>query len=138
MSVEENKAIAVRHFKEVWEQGRVELIDSYFCPDSTTRTAEQLRKDVLETHSMSKDFKVTILDTIGEGDKVFMYTHIEITYLSAPETSATEPWPLLGKPVSWDAVEMMRFMDGKMVGWSGLYGWADMLVQSGVLAPKQG
>ncbi len=35
MSTEENKAIVLRHMKDVMEQGRVELIDSYYAPDGS-------------------------------------------------------------------------------------------------------
>ena len=61
------------HLIDVLEQGRVDLIPSYYAPDGSnppTTTPEQWRDRVLRHHKIGPGFKITILDMIAEGDKV--------------------------------------------------------------------
>ena len=75
MSTEKNKAIVVRHLKEVLEQGRVELIESYYAsqaPNVAFGTPEQWRDLVLWHHKVAPGLKINILDMMAEGDKVMV------------------------------------------------------------------
>jgi predicted ester cyclase len=135
MSTEENKAIVVRHIMDVLEQGRVELIESYYAPDGSVPdmdTPEQWRKRVLWFHKTCPGFKVTILNMMADGEKVMIHMHCDLTY-----TVPTEPppfyFPPLGKPVSWRNMNIFRIVDGKMVSDQGESGWYDMLVKIGVI-----
>jgi predicted ester cyclase len=135
MSTEENKAIVVRHLKDVLEQGRVELIDSYYAPDGSVpdmNTPEQWRDLVLWHHKTCPGFKITILDTMADGDKVMIHYHIDLTYTVPPEQPPSS-FPPLGKPVSWRNMNVFRIVDGKLVSEQNVSGWTDMLVEIGVI-----
>jgi predicted ester cyclase len=134
MSTEANKAIAVRHIKEVLEQGRVELIDSYYAPDGPTSnfdTPEQWKERVLWFHKTCPGFKITILDMMADGDKVMVHLHAELTY-TVPVDPPPSFFPPLGKPVSWDNMDVYRIVNGTMVSHQSVVGWTDMLVENGV------
>jgi predicted SnoaL-like aldol condensation-catalyzing enzyme len=134
MSTEDNKAIAVRHIKEVLEQGRVDLIDSYYAPDGPTSnfdTPEQWKERVLWFHKSCPGFKITILDMMAEGDKVMAHTLLELTY-TVPADPPPSFFPPLGKPVSWRNMDVFRIVNGKMVSHKSVLGWTDMLVENGV------
>jgi predicted ester cyclase len=140
MTGEENKAIVVRHLKEVLEGGRVELIDSYYAPDGSAaemETAEQWRDRVLWFHNACPGFKITILDLMAEGDKVMSHTQVDLTYTVPPESPPSRFFPPLGRPVSWRNMNTFRIVNGKMVSFQGVWGWSDMLVKIGVIPLEQ-
>jgi predicted ester cyclase len=134
MSTEENKAIVVRHLKEVGEQGRVDLIDSYYAPDGASPdmdTPEQWKDRVLWFHKTCPGFKFTILDLMAEGDKVMCHVQVDLTY-SVPDDPPPALFPPLGKPVSWRNFDVYRIVSGKLVSRQNILGWTDMLVEIGV------
>jgi predicted ester cyclase len=133
MSIEENKAIVIRHLKEVLEQGRVELIESYLTPDGSP-TPERVKGAVLWHHKYAPGYKVTILDIVAEGDQVMANIQYDVTYSVPPESPPGEfDGPPLGKPVSWRNMNVWRIVDGKMVSEDPVSGWTDMLVALGVI-----
>jgi predicted ester cyclase len=124
MSIEGNKAIARRHFEEVWNKGRVELLDEYYAldvPSGAYMSLDELRKRVLWWHKMTPGFFFTILDVIAEGDKVIVYWKVNATYSVVPDPPPTDPNPMLplGKPVQFRGMDLYRFEDGKMVSYRG-------------------
>lgn len=139
MSLEENKAIVLRHQKEVLEQGHVELIDSYYAPDGSVPdmdTPQQWRERVLWHHKACPGFTITILDMMAEGDKVMLHTHINLTY-SVPVDPPPSFFPPLGVPVSWRNMNVFRIVNGMLVARQGVLGWKDMLVEIGVIPLEQ-
>jgi predicted ester cyclase len=139
MSTDENRAIVLRHEKEVLEQGRVELIESYYAPDGSTPgmdTPEQWRERVLWHHKTCPGFKITILDLMAEGDKVMVHLKVDLTY-SVPVDPPPANFPPIGLPVSWRNMNVYHILNGKMVGQQSVTGWKDMLVQTGVIPLKQ-
>ncbi len=139
MSTEENKAIVLRHEKEVLEQGHVELIDSYYAPDGSIAdmdTPEQWRDRVLWFHKTCPGFKITILDMMAEGDKVMVHLRCDLTYTVPPEQPPSF-FPPLGKPVNWRNMNVYRIVNGKLVSSQNVTGWTDMKVQIGVIPLKQ-
>ena len=139
MSTEANKAIVWRHEKEVLEEGRVDLIESYYAPDGSTPgmdTPEQWRDRVLWHHKTCPGFKITILDLMAEGDKVMVHLKADLTY-SVPVDPPPANFPPLGLPVSWRNMNVYQIVDGKMVGQQSVTGWKDMLVRTGVIPLQQ-
>jgi steroid delta-isomerase-like uncharacterized protein len=135
MSTEENKAIVIRHLKEVLEGGHVELIDSYYAPDGSVPdadTPEQFRDRVLWHHKTCPGFKLTILDLMAEGDKVMAHLKYNLTY-SVPVDPPPVNFPPLGQPVTWRNFNVFRILDGKIVSQQPLTGWTEMLVEIGVI-----
>ena len=139
MSTEENKAIVLRHEKEVLEGGHVELIDSYYAPDGTAPkmdTPEEWRERVLWFHKTCPGFKITILDLMAEGDKVMVNLQADLTY-SVPTDPPPSYFPPLGQPVSWRNISVYHIVNGKLVSQQSNTGWKDMLVEIGVIPLKQ-
>ncbi len=135
---EENKAVVLRHEKEVLEQGRVELIDSYYAPDGSTPmdTPAQWRERVLWHHRACPGFTITVLDMMAEDDRVMSHIHINLTY-SVPADPPPAFWPPLGRPVTWRNMNVYRVVGGKIVAQYSLTGWKDMLAEIGVIPLKQ-
>jgi steroid delta-isomerase-like uncharacterized protein len=136
MSTEENKAIVLRHLKDVLEQGHVELIESCYAPDGSVpgmETPEQWRDLILGFHKSCPGFKITILDMMAGGDKVMVNTQVDLTYTVPPELPQELFFPPLGKPVSWRNMNVYRIVGGKIVSDQGVSGWMDMLLENGVI-----
>jgi predicted ester cyclase len=136
MSTEENKAIVLRHLKDVLEQGHVELIESCYAPDGSVpgmETPEQWRDLILGFHKSCPGYKITILDMMADGDKVMVNTQVDLTYTVPPELPQELFFPPLGKPVSWRNMDVYRIVGGKIVSDQGVSGWMDMLLENGVI-----
>jgi hypothetical protein len=134
MSLEQNTAIARMHYKDVLEQGHVELIDSYWTPDGSIPdmlTPQQLKDKFLWWHKVAPGFKITILDEVAECNKVVIYWQADVTYSVPPEPTAEQPLLPLGKPANWRGMSLFHIVDGKIVAHQAQIGWREMLVESG-------
>lgn len=135
MSTEENKAIARLHFEEVHNKGRVELFDDYYAldvPPEQWDSKGNYANLILWWRKVAPDMRITILDMVAEGDKVFVYHKTNFTYSIVPDPPPTSPMPPLGKPVEFRGVEIMRFANGKLVADEFVVGWMQMMVDAGV------
>jgi len=136
MSTENNKAIVMRDLKEVLEQGHVELLESYYAPDGSEPkmwSLEMYRDTVRFFHKTCPGFKITILNMMAEGEKVMAHYQCDLTY-SVPGDPAPTGLPPLGKPVTWQNFDVSRIVDGKLVWQQNVSGWADMLIEIGVIS----
>jgi predicted ester cyclase len=134
MSIEENKAVVVRHLKEFLEQGNIELIDGYFAPDGSDPamwSVEQWKEAARWQHKHSPGFKVNLLQLVAEGDWVMAYIQFDVTY-SVPEDPSDTSYPF-GKLFSWRNVNVHRVVNGKIVTERFFGNMTDMLVESGML-----
>jgi predicted ester cyclase len=139
MTLAENKAIVLRHLKDVLEAGRVELIDSCFAPqgsDSHWGSPEQWKERVLFFHRTCPGFKVNILDMTAEDDKVIVTIQFDLTY-SVPQNPPLANFMPFGKPVSWRNLNFFRIVDGKIVATYEYGGWTNTLLANGVIPVKQ-
>lgn len=137
MTTEENKALVRRHLVEVYEQGKVELIDDYYTPNGSVavNSVKNWRQTVLDGHKYMPGFKVTILDMVAEGDKVAVYWQVDGTFVAAPNEELRLPFEyarIIGKPVAARHLDILRFEGGKLVAWHHHDGGADTLVKLGV------
>ncbi len=140
MSTEENKAVVLRHFKDVLEQGHVELIDSYYAPDGSVPdmdTPEAWRERVLWHHKFCPGFKCTVLDLMAEGEKVIAQVQFELTYSVPADPPPSIFFIPFGKPVSWRNVGIFRIVNGKVVSVEYVSTWNDMKIAIGVIPLKQ-
>ena len=127
MSIEENKAIVVRHLKEFLEQGKLELIDSYYAPDGSDPemwSAEQWRDAVRSTHKNSPGFKVNLLELVAEGEWVMAYIQFDL-----PNADVKNPLKLL----SWRNVNIHRIVNGKIVVERFFGNQTDVLEKEGLI-----
>lgn len=132
--IETNRALAVRWFEEVWNQGRREAIAELASPDVVLHEAgtdtvgpegfypyyDRLRATLADLH-------MTIEDTVAEGDKVCVRWSCTATH-----TGDGFGMTASGAPVAMTGIVIMRVAGGKLVeGWQN---W-DML---GVVEQIQG
>jgi hypothetical protein len=134
MTTEENKAIARRHLIDVLEQGRVELIPSYYAPDGSVPmdTQEEWQKRVLDHHKIGPGFKITILDMVAEGDKVAVLWQADFTYSVVPDPPFEKPPYPFGKTATWKIMSLMRVVNGKLVSNVSANEWGKMMIDAGV------
>lgn len=135
MPTEENKAVVIRHLKDVLEAGHVELIPSYYAPDGTDPdmdTPEQWKDRVLWHHKHCPGLKITILDIMAEENKVMVHCQVDLTY-SVPE-DPPDPFSYpLGKPVSWRIMEVFTIANGMEVSHQIVNNYYEMLVTEEVI-----
>ncbi len=123
---EESKVIVGRYFEAV-NQHNLDALDEIFAADYIDHAAppdqppgpEGLKQFFAMMESGFPDFRVTLEDTIAEGDSVavrftFHGTH-QGEFMDIPPT---------GKPVTMSGIDIMRIKDGKI---TELWGQEDML-----------
>ena len=136
--VEENKAIARRGVEEVWNQGKLDVIDEIFATDYVGHYVgspdihgpEGEKQFVTMYRTAFPDFHVTVHDMIAEGDKV----------IGRWTATGTHKGDLMGIPPTGvqethTGITIERIADGKVVevwiNWDAL----GMLQQLGVIPP---
>jgi steroid delta-isomerase-like uncharacterized protein len=118
---EDNKAIARRFIEEVLTKGNMAAMDELVAPDfvghnptmSEVKGIEDLKKRVTMTRTTFPDIRYTIEDMVAEGDKVA--TRLTVRGTHKGEYRGVAP---TGKQVTWTAINIARYADGKMQeGW---------------------
>jgi hypothetical protein len=130
MSTEENKVIARRFFEEIWNKGRVELLDDFWKIEKPD--IAELKERILWYHKSAPGFYFTILDVIAEGDKVLVYWKADVMHTNIPDPQPTFHIPPLGKPVQWRGMALMTILDGKLVAKEDANLAMGMLIDAGV------
>ena len=117
MSIEQHKAI-VRSMFEGINQGNLAVLDDFLAADFVTHAVppgmpangESHKRAVQLLHTAFPDYHVTVEDMIAEGEKVMARLTVEGThrgdFFGIPPT---------GKHVTWTAVDIFCFADGKLV-----------------------
>jgi steroid delta-isomerase-like uncharacterized protein len=118
---EANKALIHRWFEEVWNQGRTDVIDELLASDAVShgitnvqghplRSASDFKAIHQQFTSALSDVKVTIHETVAEGDKVAIYCSVQARHGGDGfGVAATH------KPVEYTGMGMVRIKDGKIV-----------------------
>lgn len=113
---EELKAIAARMPTEVFNEGRVEVIDEVVHPEfvdhgapwtGTSNDREGLKAMVGALRRAFPDLKNTVNLVVADGDLVAQYVTTTGTMLG--ELGGMPP---SGKQATWDAMHLVRFRDG--------------------------
>jgi predicted ester cyclase len=136
MSTDQNKAIARRFFEEAWNQGRAEVLDEIYAPDGSVPDMDSIESEkniVTFFHKHAPGVKFTILHLLAEGDIVMVHWQVDVTYSVRAEPPPDEPFLPLGKPASWQGVDTMRIVSGKIVAVQYANPWYGMLVNMGVI-----
>ena len=140
MSVEENKAISRRVPVEVFEQGRLDVIDEIFAPDFIEHMTPppgvpQGRAGIKAIASALRtgfpDIKYKIDHQIGEGDFVASYVTVSGTHKGEIFGMAAT-----GKHATWAEAHFVKLVNGKLTEHWGVQDQLGMLRQLG-LAPTQ-
>src|SRR5579859_878960 len=139
---EDNKALARRWFKEVWNEGKLETIDELLSPnaplyglgetDVDVRGPAGFKPFVHNLRGAFPDIRITIEDIIAEGDKVSLRLDIKGTHkgpgLDIPPT---------GKAIRVAAIVTAEIKNGKIVASWNSWDQLGLLRQLGALgAPR--
>ncbi len=141
MSTEQHKAIVRRIFEEVWNQGKLEVVDEIYATDYVLnnpavpeiRGPEALRQLVTQYRAAIPDLHYTVQDQIAEGDKVAVRWTV-----SGTQQGEMMGIPPTGKHVSVAGMSMVRIAAGKVVEDFGSMDTLGMLQQLGVIPPMGG
>jgi steroid delta-isomerase-like uncharacterized protein len=140
---EANKALIQRWFDEVWNQGRESTIDELFAADGVGRGLsdtdvdvhgpEEFKPFVRNLRGCFPDIRITIEDSIAEGDKVMVRVRVDGTHkgggLGVPPT---------GRRVSIAGIVLVRMKNGQIVeGWNS-WDQLGLLRQIGALPAADG
>jgi predicted ester cyclase len=136
MSVDRNKAV-VRRLFEVWNTDKLDAIEELYAADYVAdyRPYAPLRHGhdaikgmVQRAHIAFPDYHEELEEMIAEGDKVVVRLTITGTQLGQ-----WGPLPPTGKPVRFEEIVILRFVDGKVAGQRGLPDNLAALRQVGVV-----
>jgi len=114
---EQNKMLVRRAFEEVYNQGKLEVIDDLvasniivFAGPGEIRGADGLRQYVAALRTAFPDLHMTIDEQIAEGDTVVTRWTAHGTHLGP-----FQGIPPTGKRGSMTGIDIDRFVDGKTV-----------------------
>ena len=140
---EQNKALVARFIDEIFNRGNMSAADELLAPNfvehehlpaGVPRDREGVKMLSSMLRSAFPDLKVTIDDTIVEGDKVV----VRMTW-SGTHRGEFMGVPASGKSVSIGVIDIIRVSGGKLVEHWGQMDAMAMLQQIGALpAPVEG
>lgn len=121
MTVDDNKAIAVRFF-ETLDSGNIEVLQKIFTEDCIFHRGDLIEparglagiSSIVEKRvQLYRDFRTTIHQIIGEGDLVATReTHEGIHRGQFPTPIGT--FDVTGRPIEWTSQVFFRFSGGKI------------------------
>ena len=135
---EQNKALARRALEEIWNQGKLTVINELTAPNATFHDPnvpggkftgpEGLKQFVQIYRGAFPDVRLTINDQIAEGDKVV--TRWTATGTHKGQLMAIAP---TNKYATVTGVDIDRYQDGKVVEAWASYDMFGLLQQLGVV-----
>jgi predicted ester cyclase len=140
MSTEENRAIVRQYLEEAWIKGNVGIIDELMAVNYARHMAgfapplnrEGQKQRITAFRRAFPDLRLTIDDLIAEGDQVVFRITLRGTHQGA--FMGISP---TGKPVTVTAIDIARFVNGKIVDHWGQMDALGLMQQLGV-APTPG
>src|SRR5438105_9961827 len=115
MSLEENKALVLRYWEEVWNQGNLAVLGQLFGSDAVV---QRQRTFVSKTLAAFASSQVTVTDLIAEGDKVvvrYEWRGVHTGVYDLTLSGVPMNLPPTGKEV-WDrGIQINYIADGKIV-----------------------
>ena len=128
MSVEDNRTLVRRFLEEVWNEGRLDLLDEFIADGATLTFRGEtsppggpaaVRGVVAWWRAAFPDFRFEVADLIAEGDKVVARVPFTGTHLGQwMELAPT------GRAVRVGEMLILRIVDGKIAeGWEEYDEW---------------
>jgi predicted ester cyclase len=116
MSVEANKAIVRRYFAEVLDGGNPAVIPELFASHGTGHfPGRDVPFSQTRPETADRRFATTIHHLLAEGDCVVAHLTHEVTYEDGARfLTRLGPMDVGGRSVSWDAMALFHFRDGKI------------------------
>ena len=110
--------ITKKVWEEIWNQGKMELVDEIFSPDiirhDPNRTElhgiEATKNFIRKMRESFPDLHITLDDVIAENNKVVTRYHFNGTHLGG-----ALGFPATKRKVSYTGIVIFRFDDGKIV-----------------------
>ena len=138
---DQNETILHRWFEEVWNKGRAEAIDEMFACDGIVHglageSSEELcgpegfKPFFQSFRNAFPDLKVTVEDTVSEGDKVVARCTVRGTHTG--EGIGIAPTE---QPVEFSGICIVRVKDGQVVEAWNNFDFMKMFQQMGVMQP---
>ena len=122
MSTESNKGIVRRYFEEVVDKSNFDILDEIVTRDciihrpetsELIRGLEAFRQALEKILQVYSEFKTTIHDVIAEEDRVACrLSHRAVN--RTEWTSRLGTHAVAGRTVTWSAIAIFRFHDGKI------------------------
>ena len=114
-----NKEIIRCQFEDVWNQGRVDLISTYWDADLSNfgelRSLDHLRLIVETWRTAFPDLHFTVDEQLAEGDQVFSHCTLTGTHLGVFMHPSWGTLPPTGKQFTVKHMHLFRLHDGKIV-----------------------
>ena len=141
MSLEQNKAIARRHFEELWTKGDLAVADEIYSPSTVGHCGSlpdqtgypECEKELVRLDLIAfPDGVATVEDQIAEGDKVVTRWRFRGT-----QRGALYGHPASGNTVAVAGFHVHRIVDGKIVEVWALGDFYGLLMQIGALASAE-
>jgi predicted ester cyclase len=116
---EEPKALLRRITDEIWNDGRLDLIDELIARDLVDHVQmpgvegagrEHYRASVTAMHTAFPDYREEILWSIGEGDRAVSY--VRLTGTHEGQLYGMEP---TGRRIDYQAMGAIRFASGRAI-----------------------
>ncbi len=139
MSAEENKALVRREYEEVWNQGKLDVIDEIYTADFVGHIPgspdihglEGIKTIANMFYTAFPDMQYTIEDMIAEGDKAAIRWTLTGTHKG--ELMGVPP---TGVQVTFTGNTIIRFAGGKYAELWSSWDAQLMWLQLGVIPPK--
>lgn len=112
-----NKAVAMRVFEEIFNQGKFQVADEIYAPDFINHGLHQsidLKEDQGWVHAEKKafpDLRMSVQEMVAEGDKVAVLWTFQGTHTG----SGYEGLPPTGTRVEVRGITIWRIVDGRIV-----------------------
>ena len=118
MSIESNKALARRHFEELWLKGALEVADEIYSPATVGHWGDGPdqrgypafeKEEVARSNGAFPDTRVTVDFQVAEGNMVVTHWRFEGTHTGPGYGDPT------GRHVSVSGAHIHRIADGRIV-----------------------
>ena len=131
----ESKNLVRRMYEEVWNEGRLEVIDEICAPGyvgvgpyGDERGPESVKRGVTSRRTAFPDIHVTIEDMVAEADKVIARLTFRGTH-----RGEFQGIPPTNKEVTWTGIWIYRVANGKFVERWHNYDMLGLLRQLGAI-----
>jgi predicted ester cyclase len=139
MSLEANKAVARRQIEEVWNEGKLEVVNEIFAIKLTNQGIAQSNgwdhiKYVIQLwRTAFPDYHATIENAVAEGEFVAQSVTVSGTHtgIFRHPRGTYEP---TGKSFKVKQVHLFHIVEGRIVEHQGVRDDFDMFVQLGLMA----
>lgn len=140
MSAEQLKEANRRVIEEVWNNGKVNVVDELYAsnyvrhrsPFPDIEGLEAFKNFVAKVHDSYPDFRVTAEETVVEGNSMTTRWVWKGTLTTQSPTTGATP---TGETVTVSGCSVSHWQDGKMIEEWSYEDFLSMLQQLGVVAP---